>query len=352
MKRLKWIAILLVAAAAVVFILLRNKDRNEARIAQKIDVVPTVTVVAARRGQISETLALVGTVAADHDVMVVAETMGRVTAVHVDVGDRVQAGTTLVQVDDELKLAAFKTAEVNFEKAKKDLLRYEALYKTSTVTDSEIESARLACKAAEAQYIAGRRQFRDTRITTPISGVVTSRLVEQGTMVQPGMPIANVVDISHLKVNLQVAESDVFKLEPGQAVTVGTDIYPGASFHGQIRTISDKAGDSHTYRVEVAMANSPTRPLKAGMFVRVVFPLQSRRDALIIPRACLIGSRRTPQVFVVEAGIARRRDITMGAEVGLEIEVSDGLRPGEMVVSDGQNNLDDNSAVTLAAGGR
>ncbi len=352
MKRMKWIAILLVVVAAVVFILLRNKDRNESRIAQRIDVVPTVTVVKARRGQINENLALVGTVAADHDVMVVAETMGRVTAVRVDVGDRVQAGTMLVQVDDELKLAAFKAAEVNYTKAEKDLRRYEALYKTNTVTDAEIESARLAGKGAEAQFIAARRQYRDTRISTPISGVVASRLVEQGTMVQPGMPIANVVDISRLKVTLQVAESDVFKLKPGQAVTVGTDIYPGASFQGQIHTISDKAGESHTYQVEIGMANSPVQPLKAGMFVRVIFPSLSRRDALIIPRACLVGSRRTPQVFVVEAGIARLRDITMGAEIGLEIEVSHGLHQGEWVVSDGQNNLDDNIAVTVTGGGR
>lgn len=352
MKRMKWIAILLVIVAAAVFILLRNKDRNAARIAQKIDVVPTVTVVKARRGQINENLALVGTVAANHDVMVVAETMGRVTAVRVDVGDRVNAGTMLVQVDDELKLAAFKTAEVNYEKAQKDLQRYEALYKTNTVTDSEIESARLACKAAEAQFIAGRRQFRDTRISTPISGVVTSRLVEQGTMVQPGMPIANVVDISRLKVTLQVAESDVFKLKPGQAVEVGTDIYPGASFRGQIHTISDKANDSHTYRVEIGMANSPAQPLKAGMFVRVTFPSVSRRNVLIIPRSCLVGSRRAPQVFVVTAGIARLRDITMGAEVGLDVEVLNGLHEGEPVVSNGQNNIGNNSAVTVAAGVR
>ncbi len=350
MKRMKWIGIVLLVVAAMVFVLLRNKALNETRIAQKIDVVPTVTVVTARRGQIDENLALVGNAVANRDVMVVSETVGRVTAVHADVGDRVSAGTMLVQVDDELKLAAFRTAEVNFEKAKKDLQRYEALYKTNTVTDTEIESARLACKAAEAQFVAARRQFQDTRITTPISGVVTSRLVEQGSMVQPGMPIANVVDISSLKVMLHVAESDVFKLKPGQAVTISTDIYPGTSFPGQIHTISDKADDSHAYPVEIGMANNPARPLKAGMFVRVAFPSVSRRNTLVIPRSCLIGSRRAPQVFVVTAGTAHLRDITMGAEIGLEIEVLSGLRESETVVSNGQNNIGDNSAVIVASG--
>jgi multidrug efflux system membrane fusion protein len=166
------------------------------------------------------------------------------------------------------------------------------------------------------------------------------------------MPIANVVDIANLKVMLHVAESDVFKLKAGQSVTISTDIYPGASFPGQIHTISDKADDSHTYPVEIGMANSPTRPLKAGMFVRVTFPSVSRRHALIIPRSCLIGSRRAPQVFVVTAGTARLRDITMGAEVGLEIEVLSGLRENETVVSNGQNNIGDNSAVIVAAGAR
>ncbi len=352
MKRTRWIFILALVLGAMVFVLLRNKARNQASIAARIDVVPTVTVTPARRGQIDENLSLVGNVAANRDVMVVSETVGRVTAVRAEVGDNVSSGTMLVQVDDELKLAAFKTAEVNYEKAQKDLRRYEALYKSNTVTDTEIESARLACKAAEAQFISARRQFQDTRITAPIAGVVTSRLVEQGSMVQPGMPIANVVDIATLKVTLHVAESDVFKLKPGQAVTASTDIYPGVAFAGVIRTVSDKADDSHTYRVEIGMDNSAAHPLKAGMFVRVTFPAVSKRNALIIPRACLVGSRRDPQVYVVEAGKARLRAITVGAEIGLEVEVLSGLGEGESVVSNGQNNISDNSAVTVAAGGR
>lgn len=352
MKRMKWILVVLLAVAAVLFILLRNKQRNEARMAQKINVIPNVTVVQARRGQIDENLALVGNTAAEHDVMVVSETVGRITAVRVQVGSRVGTGTVLVQVDDELKLAAYKAAEVNYEKARRDLQRYEALHKTRTVTEAEIESARLACKAAEAQYVAGRRQFQDTRITSPISGVVTSLLVEVGSMAQPGTPIANVVDISRLKVHLQVAESDVFKLQPGQSVTVRSDVYPGASYQGQIRSISEKADDSHTYSVEVGMDNSPVRPLKAGMFVRVAFPSVRRRNVLIIPRSSLVGSRRDPRVFVVGAGVARLRGITIGAEVGLEVEVLDGLQESENVVSSGQDNISDNSAVAIAGGTR
>ena len=147
--------------------------------------------------------------------MVISETIGKVTAVKADVGDHVNAGSVLVVVDDELKLAGFKAAEVNYEKAKKDLERYEALNKSKAVTDNEIEAARLGCKGAEAQYLVARRQYNDTRISSPIAGIVTSRLVDRGSMVQPGMPIANVVDISKLKVAVNVAEKDVFKLKPG-----------------------------------------------------------------------------------------------------------------------------------------
>ena len=352
MKKIKWIigASLIVVAVAV--LLWRNQARNAARMAQRINVVPAVSLIAVHRGQIDENLSLVGTVLANRDVLVVSETVGRVTAVHVDVGAVVQAGTVLVTVDDELKLAAFRTAEVNFEKAGKDLQRYEALYKTNAVTDAELEGARLAYKAAEAQFIAARRQYQDTRITSPIAGVVSSRLVDKGGMVQPGMPIAEVVDISTLKVALNVAEADVFKLRINGAVSVETDIYPGIRFAGAIRTISAKADDGHTYRVETALANSAAHPLKAGMFSRVTFPSISRRDALKIPRECLIGSRREPQVFVVTDNIAHLRSITVGAEVGLEVEVLGGLREGERVVRSGQNNINDGSVVIVAGGTR
>jgi RND family efflux transporter MFP subunit len=345
MRKTKIIAIILVVIASFVFILLRNRSKIEEKIAKNVSLDPTVSVVQVGRQEISQELSLVGTVEANLDVMIVSETIGKVMEVKARVGDHVNAGSIIVLVDDELKLANFKTAEVNYEKSKKDLQRYEDLYKTKAVTENEIESARLACKAAEAQYLVAKRQYNDTRITSPIAGIIASRLVDRGSMVQPGMDIANVVDISRLKVKVSVAESDVFKLKPGDSVTVSTDIYPGVTFQAKIANISSKSDDSHTYPVEIDMENSEKYPLKAGMFARLIFPAVAKKNALVIPRESLLGSQRDPQVFVVEKNTARLRGITLGAETGSNLVVLNGLVEGETIIVSGQNNLIDGSAV-------
>lgn len=123
-----------------------------------------------------------------------------------------------------------KTAEVNFEKAKKDNDRLETLYKSNTIAISQLEGSRLALQAAEAQFLSAKRQYENTIIKAPISGVVTSRLADMGTFINAGMPVANIVDLATLKVKLSIAENDVFRIKTGDVVDITTDVYPGVNF--------------------------------------------------------------------------------------------------------------------------
>ncbi len=272
---------------------------------------------------------------------------GKVTAVHAEVGDRVRAGSVIVQLDDELKKAAFDAASVTYEKARKDLERQEALHAQASTTDAQLEGARLAFKATEAQYVLAKRQYGDARVVSPIDGVVTARGVNVGTYVQSGNVVANVVDISSLKVRVNVNENDVFRLRPGDKVNVTTDVYPKATFPGTIRTVSAKGDEAHTYPVEVGIVNSEEYPLKAGMFALVTFSTLNHEKILAIPRQALVGSVRAAKVFVVKDNVAHLREIVVDSEVGTVIEVLKGLSEGEVVVVNGQNNLKDGTAVEV-----
>ncbi len=278
-----------------------------------------------------------------------SETQGRVVKVDAEVGQYKEAGSVLVEVDSETKEAAYKAAEVNYEKAKKDLERYETLYKEHSISDTQIEQARWAYQSADAQYITARRAFTDTKITTPISGIVTARYVNVGTMTV-GAPqatqIANIVDISRLKAKVQVAEKDVFRLHVGDAVDVTTDVFSNTTFAGKIFTISSKGDDGHTYAVEVLLLN-PRQELKAGMFVHLTFTPKASTTALLIPREAIIGSTQNAQVYVVNNNIANLRSILVGKELGTSVEVLQGLQEGESVVTDGENNLSDNAQVIV-----
>ncbi len=351
MKRYTIISIGVVLAGVVFAFVLNSQAKSDAQSNDgKILTAYSVSTITVEKKSVSNSFSLVGTIAANNDVIVLSETQGRVVKVNAEVGDYKQAGSVLVEVDSELKEAAFKTAAMTYEKAKKDLERFESLYNEKSISESQIEQARWNFQSAETQYIIARRQYNDTKITTPISGIVTARYVNIGSTVM-GAPqataIANIVDISKLKVKVSVGEKDVFRLKVGEKVDVTTDVYPTTVFTGKIRSISSKGDEAHTYPVEVTIQNNPNQPLKAGMFGRLNFSLRNSNSALWIPREAIIGSLKNAKIFVVENNTAKLRAVSVGDENGTNVEILKGLNEGETVVVNGQNNLKDNSAVIV-----
>lgn len=347
MKTLKGILFSAFVLGIIITVLMHNKAKSEST--SRNDKMSTFPVSAAIVGKekLQESLSMVGTIVGNNDVAIVSETQGRVVSVFAKVGDYTAAGTPIAQVDDEVKQANFKVAEANHEKTKKDLARNEELFKDRTISESQIEGSRLAFTSAETQYIVAKRQLNDTRIKTPIAGIVTSRTVDFGVMVQPGMTIANVVDISKLKVKLNVGESDAFKLKAEDKVKIITDVYPGVTFDGRIESISSKGDEAHTYPVEITFANSNESPLKAGMFCRVSFVSVHTFESVVIPREAIIGSIKEPKVYVIENGLAKLRSVIAGDESGTKLQIVQGLKEGERIVTAGHNNLKDNVPVTI-----
>lgn len=349
MKKVLYPVIGLALLAGMIFILLNNKAKSDAKAKVPPPKALAVTVAAIGRQEMSSSLELVGIFMANREVMVASETQGRVKGVGPKVGDHVSAGAILARVDDELKRAALTNAEVNYEKAKKDLERYEWMQQQNDggVADIQVDNARQTLKATEAALIIARRQYNDTRITAPISGVLTARPVEIGTTLMPGAQVATIVDISQLKVKVNVPEQDVFKLRNGDRVEIATDVYPGHTFDGVVTMIGAKADEAHTYPVEVTVSNNSHFPLKAGMFGNVIFTSLPSMKALAVPRDAIVGSVKKPQVYVVQNGMAKLRDIVVGRETGTSVEVLKGLLDGDQVVVSGQNNLRDGVAVLV-----
>lgn len=345
MKNLKYYVIAFVLFAALVLVLLNNRAQLEAKARNdKISAYP-VTVSTVELKEVADNIVLVGTIVGDNNVQIVSEAQGKVTGVFAKVGDYKSAGSVIAQLDDELKQSAYETAQVNFEKSKKDFERYDILYKNKSVSDVQYEQAKLAFYDAQSMYVAAKKDYENTKITAPISGVITSRSIDIGTYVNKNTPVADIVDISKLKVKIGVAEKDVFSLKKGDKVSVTTDVYPGVQFSGTIATISDQGDLAHNYAVEVSLTNSREHPLKSGMFGKVTFLPKSTAPRLIVSRDALLGSIKDPQVFVVENGVVHLRNVTVGGVYDNNLEVIKGLNKGDKVVVNGQNNLEENTAV-------
>jgi RND family efflux transporter MFP subunit len=351
MKVLKIIIVVLLFGGGIAFLLMRNKATMEAKAEQPMSLTINVQTQAVEEQTLTENLVLNGTMYANNEVPVIAETQGRVIRVFASLGERVSAGSALAKVDTTLKYSSYLLAKNNLEKAKRDLDRLTALRKENNASDNELEGAELAYQNAKAQFIGAERQFSDALIKSPISGTVVERQVNIGTMVMPGMPVATVVDISTLKLRANVPEQAVLKLRNGEKVRVSVDVYPGVNFSGTIGFISVRGNDAHSYPIEVLLPNNSQHPIKSGMSAKIYIESKTPRTALMLPRLAIVGSSKQANVYVLEQDngktIAKQRQVTLGAEKGTNIEVISGIQRGERVVTVGQNNVRNGSEVVV-----
>jgi RND family efflux transporter MFP subunit len=350
MKKIATIVIILIAAAAIGFTLYNNKEKSKAKtaaVSSDMQKEIPVTVAAVQQQSLTDNLSMVGTVLPNNDVNVISETQGRIIQMLAKVGDVKPAGSVIATVDDELKQAALISAQANYDKAVSDWNRYEPLHKENAMTSAQLDGAKLAVKMAESQLIMAKRQLKDTKITTPISGVIAARYVDAGATVDNKTAVVNIVDISTLKVKINMAERDAFALKAGDKVNITSSVYPTQKFEGKVASIGSKGDEAHTYPVEIWLPNNKEYPLKAGMFARVNFTTVARPNSLVIPRSALVGSVKDAEVFVVENNKAILKKILLGSETESNLEVLQGLNAGETIVVNGQNNLKNGSEVRI-----
>ncbi len=325
-----------------------------------------VAVHAATVGQqpMVATVSAVGILSANADVMVSSETAGRIVALAMRVGERISKGGLLAQVDDELLLIAVDqakaqllTAEANLDKSRRDLQRVEKLQAADGASASDLEGARLALRAAEAQFKSAEvalkyseRQLGDSKIKAPISGYIAAKYIEVGEMVGPGRPVANMVDMEKVKMKLTIAEKDIVKVKKGQTCRITLDACPGRYFPGVVWSVAAKSEtpSAHAYPVEVLMDNPPQSGIKAGMFGRVTVQVDSLPNAVVIPKEAVINSAGGgQQAFVINDLHASLRNIKTGVISDSTVQVLAGLQVGETLVTFGQSTLKDGDAVRI-----
>jgi RND family efflux transporter MFP subunit len=217
----------------------------------------------------------------------------------------------------------------------------------ATSSEQELDRARTSYETANNKFEEAERQLSYTKITAPIAGIITKKIVEEGTYVNTGTPIASIVDVSRLKVKVNVSEANVYYLKVGDKVKITTDIYRGVTFEGRISFVSPRGDDSHNYPIEVEIANSAKNSLKAGTFVNVEVAVCSNNEGLFIPREALQGSIKDAKVYVAQNGKAILKNIIVGRESNESLEVTSGINQGDKVIVSGQVNLTNNKPIKI-----
>ena len=350
MKKNTIIIVIIVVAVvgAIAFTLTKNKQLIDSRKEVKtVDTEIAVTIAAAETKTIDGTLKLVGTAEANRAVTIASEAMGKITKVNFKLGDFVREGVVLVQVDDELKRLALETAQLNYDKFKEDYERYKTLRDGDAVSEIQLRDMKLGLENAAIQLENAKKQLSNTRVVAPFSGYITRRNVEPGALINIGTAVADIVDVSELKVTLRITESDVYALRQGQEVSLTVSVYPEAVYTGKVSHIGLQGDNAHTYPVEIIVPNSREYPLKAGTYVNVQVNAGQSASMLVIPRDAIVSSIKEPSVYLIDNNIARLTRITTGRDRGEYLEILSGLNENDRVVISGQINLTEGAKVRV-----
>jgi len=348
---MKKIIIIVIAFALLAFIVFRlsiNYKKINANNNVNTDLASvSVNVSSVSKMAIDNSLQLTGYMEANSEINIAAEAQGTITSLNAELGQEKSKGSIIATIDDKLKKLAVQTASISVAKLKKDLERYKNLYQGGTITEQQLNEAQNSYDNSEIQLEQAEKQLSDATIKSPISGIVIKKLIEKGEYVNIGAPVATIVDISKLKIKLNVSEANVYQLKLKDKAIITTDVYPEVTFEGNISFISSQGDDSHNYPVEIVIANNSKYPLKSGTFANVLIKLPVAAEALYIPRESLLGSITDAEVYVAENNKAIRKKIVVGSGNDKYIKVISGLKEGEEVIVNGQINLSDNKAIKI-----
>ena len=346
MKRIIIVLALISTLGLTAWTLLSNKEKVEAKVYkpnpdQKVGVR---TAIAGLRNLSQETEFL-GSFSPNRVVEVRPQAGGQITQLPFDEGQTVGAGRLMAKIDDEQLRYQVEALQVTLEGYQNDLVRYENLVKGDATPAVNLERTQLSIRATQAQIKQLRKQIANTTVTAPFSGIVTEKMVEKGSVVSVGAPIAKITDISSLKLVVEIPEKDINRFRVGQSIPIETDVYPNARFTGHVSMVAAEGDAAHNYPVEIKVSNSGRNPLKAGMYGTIANTNKLKSQTLSVPRQAILGSAKQPQIYMVQNGKAVLKTVEIGTTTNEFYEITKGLKAGDQVITSGQINLQNGTPV-------
>ncbi len=330
-------------------------------------------------GKISEKVALTGSLRPKQQVDVNPRISGRITQINVDVGQLVARGTLIATIeDDEIRQqierskasiavadASIAQREAELSNAKVELDRRKQLVKDGVLSQQELDGLEMRHRVAASQLELARAQRRQTeaeqrelnirqsqtRVFSPIAGIVARRQLDLGAMAGANTPIVTIVSVSPMVILANAAEQDISRIKKGAQVNVTIDSLPGQKFNGRVMRISPLLDpQTRNGQVEIEIPNTGGL-LKGEMFARVELNLGSERETLLLPRDALVYRGEKPGVFTIEADKAKFLEVETGLAQEDKVEVLGGLKLGDKVITQGVNLVKDGDRVAERGAG-
>ena len=365
---------LLVGAVAIILVLViavgiisRKKAEADLKQVTATAAIATVNVVYPKTGAPTDEIILPGNTQAFTDAPIFARTNGYVKSWHVDIGTRVKKGQLLAEIETpevnqqlQQARADLKTAQANLRQAEITADRWEALWKTDSVSKQETDVAvsnSHAMKATVDSNVSNVRRLEELqgfqKIYAPFDGVITARNTDIGYLINAGAnpqvrELFHIAAVHRLRVFVAIPEVYSRAARTGGSATLTLDEFPGRQFHGTIvRNANAIDLASRTLLVEVDVDN-PSGELLPGAYVFVHFKLDKQVPSVVVPANTLLFRAQGLQVAVVREGKAQLVPVTIGHDYGNTVEIMTGIKPGDQVIVSPSDSLTSGTRVRIA----
>ena len=289
----------------------------------------------------------VGTLLADESVTIRPEIDGRVTELHFQEGQQVAKGTRLVSLDQSELKAQLAQSEAQVRTESQRYERARELLAQKFVSEEAVDLARNNLARAEAARREVEARMDKATLVAPFSGTLGLRSISPGAYVRKGDDIVRLESISAIKVNFRIPETYAARVRPGQGLAIRLDAYPGETFAGQVYAVEPVVDErTRTILLRGRVQNSGLK-LKPGMFVRVNLAMEKRENAIVIPEPAVWPQGQQTFVYKAVDGKAVLTKIDIGMRRPGKVEVSSGLVPGDVVVTEGQIKLKDGAPIMV-----
>jgi len=314
------------------------------------------SVVAIQIGAHSFTdgLQAIGTAQARESIVITPKVSDTIRAIRFDSGDRVRSGAVLVEMSSVEQAADLAEVRAANQAAQEQLRREEELFRRGFASQARIDTVRASAEAAQARLNAGSSRIADRTIRAPFSGVVGLRTASPGQYVRPGDQIGTLDDISSIKLDFDVPETQIARIRAGVDIVARTAAFPDREFVGRIDTVDSRVDPAtRTVRVRAIMPNRD-EVIRPGMLMTVEVR-SNPREALAVPETAIVDQIDGAYVYrvVSREGGGQSADfvrIETGQRSGGMAEVLSGLEAGDQIVTEGLQSLRPGQPVRIGGG--
>jgi len=325
----------------IVFLYACGSGGDKSQTATTQDSTVLVKVQMVSQQPVEQLTELTGNIEANRVNYIAPTIPGRIDNILVEVGNRVQKGQLLVQMDR----TNLVQAQLQLANAERELGRVSELFKSGSATQQQFDQL---TSQVDVLRETVRNLAENVDLHSPIDGVVTARMFDAKNIFGGAQPILIVMQMVPVKVMVNISEIYFPLVKTGMEVRVRLDVYPDRDFTGKVNIIHPTIDRlSRTFNAEVTIANSDMA-IRPGMFARVELNFGTL-DHVVVPDLAIIKQpgTNTRYVFIVEDGLARRREVQLGRLIGNSYEVISGIEQGMQVVVAGQSRLLDQTSVRI-----